>query len=116
MSQSPDSLLHLPVWKALPQVRRRHTAVLLQGERVPSPPAAEAAEFVRTLQTRFGDEVRPVAVRVRNDWSSRDLVVPILHDMDGEMHHAYDAEQASVYLVRPDGDRGSVRTGPTARP
>ena len=83
-----------------------HTAVLLQGERVPSPPAAEAAEFVRSLQTRFGDEVRPVAVRVRNDWSGRDLGVPLLHDVDGEMHHAYDSEQASVYLVRPDGYLG----------
>ena len=26
-----------------------------------------------------------------------------MHDVDGEMHHAYDAELASVYLVRPDG-------------
>jgi 2-polyprenyl-6-methoxyphenol hydroxylase-like FAD-dependent oxidoreductase len=80
-----------------------HTAVLLQGERAPSPPAAEAAELVRALQTRFGDEIRPIAVRLRDDWSRRDLAVPLMHDVDGEMHQAYDADQASVYLVRPDG-------------
>jgi hypothetical protein len=26
-----------------------------------------------------------------------------MHDVDGEMHQAYDADQASVYLIRPDG-------------
>jgi 2-polyprenyl-6-methoxyphenol hydroxylase-like FAD-dependent oxidoreductase len=83
-----------------------HTAVLLQGERAPSPPAVEAAALVRALQRRFGDEIRPVAVRMRDDWSHRDLAVPLLHDIDGEMHHAYHAELASVYLVRPDGYLG----------
>ena len=29
--------------------------------------------------------------------------MPLVHDADGEMHQAYDAELASVYLIRPDG-------------
>jgi len=83
-----------------------HTAVLLQGRRTPSPPAAEVVELADALQARFGDEVRPFAVRVREDWSPRDLAVPLVHDTDGEMHDAYDAERASVYLIRPDGYLG----------
>jgi 2-polyprenyl-6-methoxyphenol hydroxylase-like FAD-dependent oxidoreductase len=80
-----------------------HTAVLLQGKRTPSPPGAEAAELARTLHARFGAEVHPLAVRVRDDWSVRDLAAPVVHDVRGEMHDAYDAELASVYLIRPDG-------------
>jgi 2-polyprenyl-6-methoxyphenol hydroxylase-like FAD-dependent oxidoreductase len=83
-----------------------HTAVLLQGKRTPSPPAAEAAELADVLDARFGDEVRLIAVRMRQDWSPRDLAVPLVHDTDGEMHDAYDAERAAVYLIRPDGYLG----------
>jgi hypothetical protein len=83
-----------------------HTVVLLQGERTPSPPAVEAAELVRALHARFGDEVRSLAVRVRDDWILRDFAVPLVHDGGGEMHDAYDAELASVYLIRPDGYLG----------
>ncbi len=80
-----------------------HTAVLLQGERTPSPPAAEAAGLARALRARFGDEIHPLAVRLRDDWTPEDLAVPLVHDRAGEMHRAYDAEPASVYLIRPDG-------------
>jgi 2-polyprenyl-6-methoxyphenol hydroxylase-like FAD-dependent oxidoreductase len=81
-----------------------HTVVLLQGERTPSPPAAEVAELVRTLHRRFGDEIHPLAVGVRGDWSPPD--VALVHDAGGEMHAAYTAEQASVFLIRPDGYLG----------
>jgi hypothetical protein len=47
--------------------------------------------------------VRPLAVRVRDDWSPRDVAVPLMHDRGADMHRAYDAELASVYLIRPDG-------------
>jgi hypothetical protein len=39
-----------------------HTVVLLQGERTPSPAAGEVADLARSLNARFGDEVRPLAV------------------------------------------------------
>lgn len=80
-----------------------HTVVMLQGERVPSPPAVEVAELAQSLQVRFGDEVRPLAVRLRDDWSLDDVAVPLVHDGGGEMHGAYDAGPGSVYLIRPDG-------------
>jgi hypothetical protein len=80
-----------------------HTVVLLQGERTPSPAASEVADLARALDARFGDEVRPLAVRVRDDWRPGDVVAPLVHDDNGEMHRAYDAEAASVYLIRPDG-------------
>lgn len=83
-----------------------HTVVLLQGQGMPSPPAVEVAELVRALDARFGDAVRPLAVRLRDDWSLRDFAVPLMHDGGGEMHDAYDAELASVYLIRPDGYLG----------
>jgi hypothetical protein len=68
-------------------------------------------------KTRFGDEIRPIAVRLRDDWSRRDLAVPLMHHVDGEMHQPYDADQASVYLVRPDGYVGfrAGVTNPTGR-
>ena len=80
-----------------------HTVVLLQGERTPSPPAGEVADLARALNARFGDEVRPLAVRVRDDWRPGDVGAPLVHDDNGEMHRAYDAERPSVYLIRPDG-------------
>ena len=80
-----------------------HTVVLLQGERTPSPPAVEMGELARSLHVRFGGEVRSLAVRIRDDWNARDLEVRLLHDSGSEMHAAYDAERASVYLIRPDG-------------
>jgi FAD binding domain len=83
-----------------------HTAVLLQGERTPSPPATEVAALARTIDVRVGDEVRPLAVRRRDDWTRGDIGVPLVHDRGGEMHHTYDAEPASVYLIRPDGYLG----------
>jgi 2-polyprenyl-6-methoxyphenol hydroxylase-like FAD-dependent oxidoreductase len=83
-----------------------HTVVLLQGTRTPSPPAVEVAELVRALHDQFGNEIRPLAVRVRDDWRLRDFAIPLVHDPGGEMHHAYDAELASVYLIRPDGYLG----------
>jgi hypothetical protein len=83
-----------------------HTAVLLQGEDTPSPPAGEVAALGRALQVRFGEEVHPLAVRLREDWSASDVSVPLVHDTGGEMHRAYDAEEASVYLIRPDGYLG----------
>jgi 2-polyprenyl-6-methoxyphenol hydroxylase-like FAD-dependent oxidoreductase len=81
----------------------RHTVVLLQGERTPSPPADDVAELARALDARFGHEVRPLAVRARDDWSLRDVAAPLVHDNKGAMHRAYDADQPSVYLIRPDG-------------
>jgi 2-polyprenyl-6-methoxyphenol hydroxylase-like FAD-dependent oxidoreductase len=83
--------------------RSGHTVVLLQGERTPPPAAGEVADLARALDARFGDEVRPLAVRVRDDWRPGDVVAPLVHDDNGEMHRAYDAEAASVYLIRPDG-------------
>jgi 2-polyprenyl-6-methoxyphenol hydroxylase-like FAD-dependent oxidoreductase len=83
-----------------------HTVVLLQGEREPSPPAFEVAELVEALHARLGNEVRPLAVRVRDDWSPGDVAARLVHDHGGEMHDAYDAERASVYLIRPDGYLG----------
>src|SRR4051794_775641 len=80
-----------------------HTVVLLQGERTPSPAAGEVADLARALDARFGDEVRPLAIRVRADWRPGDVAVPLLHDGGAEVHRAYDAESASVYLIRPDG-------------
>ena len=81
----------------------RHTAVFLQGERRPCPPAGEVADLAAALDARFGDEVRPLAVRVRDDWSPGDVAVPLVHDGGADMHRAYDAKLASVYLIRPDG-------------
>jgi 2-polyprenyl-6-methoxyphenol hydroxylase-like FAD-dependent oxidoreductase len=80
-----------------------HTVVLLQGERTPSPTAGEVADLARALDARFGDEVRPLAVRMRDDWRPGDVAAPLVHDDNGEMHRAYDAERPSVYLIRPDG-------------
>jgi 2-polyprenyl-6-methoxyphenol hydroxylase-like FAD-dependent oxidoreductase len=80
-----------------------HTVVLLQGERPPSPPAAEVAELVAAVHARYGDAVRSLAVRVRDNWRHREFAVPLVHDDGGEMHHAYNAELASVFLIRPDG-------------
>jgi 2-polyprenyl-6-methoxyphenol hydroxylase-like FAD-dependent oxidoreductase len=80
-----------------------HTLVLLQGRRTPSPPVSEAAELVRAVQDGFGDEVRPLAVGLRDDWSAASVTFPVVHDGDGEMHDAYRAERASVVLIRPDG-------------
>jgi hypothetical protein len=31
------------------------------------------------------------------------VAVPLVHDGGAVMHRAYDAESASVYLIRPDG-------------
>lgn len=83
--------------------RSGHTVVLLQGERTAAPAAGEAADLARALDARFGDEVRPLAVRVRDDWRPGDVAAPLVHDDNGEMHRAYDAEGPSVYLIRPDG-------------
>ena len=80
-----------------------HTVVVLQGERTPSPPAVEVADLTRALDARFGDDVRALAVRGRDDWSARDVAASLVHDDNGEMHRAYDAERPSVYLIRPDG-------------
>jgi 2-polyprenyl-6-methoxyphenol hydroxylase-like FAD-dependent oxidoreductase len=83
-----------------------HTVLLLQGQRTPSPPAREAANLGRALTARFGDEVRPLAVRVSDDWTPGNVAVPLVHDRGGEMHRAYSAQPASVYLIRPDGYLG----------
>jgi 2-polyprenyl-6-methoxyphenol hydroxylase-like FAD-dependent oxidoreductase len=80
-----------------------HTLVLLQGQQIPSPPAAEVAELVRSVHERFGEEVRPLAVRLRDDWRDPELGIPLFHDAGGGMHDAYDAELPAVYLIRPDG-------------
>ena len=40
---------------------------------------------------------------MRDDWSRGDVAAPLVHDENGEMHRAYDAERPSVYLIRPDG-------------
>jgi 2-polyprenyl-6-methoxyphenol hydroxylase-like FAD-dependent oxidoreductase len=77
-----------------------HTALVLQGEREPSPPVAEVAALAQALHAGFGDEVRPLAVGLEDGWSP-DL--PLVRDRGGEMHRAYGAEPASVYLIRPDG-------------
>ena len=83
-----------------------HTVLILQGERTPPPPAREVADLGRALAARFGDEVRPIAVRVSDDWRPGDVAVPLVHDGGGNMHRAYSAQAASVYLIRPDGYLG----------
>ena len=80
-----------PVGLMLASELRRHGVACRVVERAAAP------------TDRFGDEVRPLAVRVRDDWSPRDVAVPLMHDRGADMHRAYDAELASVYLIRPDG-------------
>ena len=48
----------------------------------------------RSVRLRFASETTGIA---------RDVAIPLVHDDDGEMHSAYDAERPSVYLIRPDG-------------
>ena len=87
----------------------RSKAVILHARsiehrgRYPGPPDQPRAETASACPARFGDEVRPLAVRVRDDWSPRDVAVPLMHDRGADMHRAYDAKSASVYLIRPDG-------------
>jgi 2-polyprenyl-6-methoxyphenol hydroxylase-like FAD-dependent oxidoreductase len=84
-----------------------HTVVLLEGEQTPSPPATDVTALAAALRDRFGDEVRPLAVRAPDGgWSDRDLAIPLAHDRGGEMHRAYHAALASIYLIRPDGYLG----------
>jgi hypothetical protein len=83
-----------------------HTVAVLQGHRTPSPGGREVASLARALDARFGYEVRPLVVRVRDDWRPGDVAASLVHDSNGEMHRAYDAEGPSVYLIRPDGYLG----------
>jgi 2-polyprenyl-6-methoxyphenol hydroxylase-like FAD-dependent oxidoreductase len=80
-----------------------HTLVFLQGERSPGPSPAEVTAFAKELRTKFGHEIHPIAVRLEDTWTSPDFSFPLLEDIGEEMHHAYDAESPSVYLIRPDG-------------
>jgi 2-polyprenyl-6-methoxyphenol hydroxylase-like FAD-dependent oxidoreductase len=79
-----------------------HSIVFLQGKRQSDVTGDEVVGFTRELRTTFGEDLQFLGARLRDSWKVNTFDFPLVHDVAGAMHQAYDAVTPTVVVIRPD--------------
>jgi 2-polyprenyl-6-methoxyphenol hydroxylase-like FAD-dependent oxidoreductase len=92
-----------------------HTLLLLAGERHDEHAWSTLQTVARAARDDHADLVRPFLVAAEGDRpDDAPDDAPVLLDVDGDLHHRYQAHGPSLFLVRPDGYLGFIARPPDA--
>lgn len=77
-----------------------HTLLIFMGEQAPAS-IKTLLTFAEHVKKHYQADIHPLII-VNNDNSSHEQLDNSLMDANGAIHRAYGAEQACLYLIRPD--------------